>query len=635
MDYIYQYNVAAFCVTALVLFYFLLKKRISTRFSNTFLVLTIDLLVAIVTDLVTIWTIANPYKVPLWVNYVLNMICMFSYTALPVIFYFCIFTATTSAKKKFLIPEKHWLLIPAAIGLLLILLTPFTDFLIYFDENRIYHTGNLFYTLSLIGFAYLVMVIIRTVRKRYKLTRLQIITIIVYTTGSIVTVIVEAIDNRILIPLFFGSLTAVLIYLSLDNPSDYIDSVTNIYNKKAFFVILNGKFVHNKSFKLICFQIENIASLNSTLGYENFNRILLILKNNLKELVCEKRMFRVSGSKFVVLVEPDEDFDAILQGIKTKLDQPVCGYNINVTINYKLTYINCPKDAASSDGTFDLLCHTLEAPTTLPGTISMADSRLLEKAKRETKLLELMKEAIQTNKFYVVYQPVYSVKTKKYSSAEALVRINNSDLGFISPEEFIPIAERNGLMPDIGKNIFTQVCEFLTLNKVWEQGIEYISINLSVIQCMKEELQESLIKIMDSYNLPYKYIHFEVTEDAATISSDTLRKHMHNLMEKQIYFALDDNGINLQAATNLLQYPFKTFKLDKTLVWNAMKDENSLKIIQHTIALLKDMGIEIVAEGIESEEMAKTLEKLNCDYFQGFYYSKPLQDNAFVELITK
>lgn len=634
MDYIYQYNVAAIFVTSLVLFYFLLKKRISTRVSTAFVALSIDLLIAAITDNVTIWTIANPYKVPVWFNYGLNMICMFSYTFLPVLFYFCIFAATTSTKKRFILPEKHWLFTPIIIGTILIITTPINHYLIYFDENRIYHTGNLFYVLSLIGFVYLVLAIIRTIRKSYKLNRIQIITIISYTTGSIVALIIEAIDNRILIPLFFGSLTALLIYLSLDNPAEYVDSVTDIYNKKAFFEILNRRYVHNKSFKLIGFQIQNIQNINNTLGYTNCSKLLVVLTKKLSDFVSLKKIFKLSGNKFAILVDSEDDFETILQQVKTILDTPLSAPDLNLLLTYKLTFINCPKDAASTETAFDLIFHTLESPNTLPGVVTLADTRLLEKAKREEKLLTIMKDAIKNNKFYIVYQPIYSVKEKKYTSAEALIRLNNSDLGFISPEEFIPVAEKNGLMIDIGNYIFKEVCEYLALNKPWENGINFITLNLSVIQCMKEELLDSLLKTMDSYNLEHKYIQFEITDNTANMSNEILRKSMYKLMDDQVYFALDDNGYNMDSSAQLLKYPFKTFKLDKNIIWNAMQDERTMKVVHHTILMLKDLGLKIVAEGIETKEMADTLEKLECDYFQGYYYSKPIQAKELTQLIT-
>ena len=116
-------------------------------------------------------------------------------------------------------------------------------------------------------------------------------------------------------------------------------------------------------------------------------------------------------------------------------------------------------------------------------------------------------------------------------------------------------------------------------------------------------------------------------------SSDTLLKNMRSLMENNMNFALDDYGMGYSNTSTILQYPFHTIKLDKSIVWAAMKNEKAQKLLHHTIAMFRDMGIELVAEGVETSEMAVMLIKMKCDYLQGFLYSKPVNERAFLELL--
>ena len=152
---------------------------------------------------------------------------------------------------------------------------------------------------------------------------------------------------------------------------------------------------------------------------------------------------------------------------------------------------------------------------------------------------------------------------------------------------------------------------------------------------MQEKLHEQLLSIMDYYGLDYKYIELEVTETAAIASSDTLLKNMKQLMEKNINFALDDYGMGYSNTSSILQYPFHTIKLDKSIVWAAVKNENARKLLYHTIAMFRDMGISLVAEGVESSEMAVMLIKMKCDYLQGFLYSKPIPAKDFLEFLMQ
>ena len=151
---------------------------------------------------------------------------------------------------------------------------------------------------------------------------------------------------------------------------------------------------------------------------------------------------------------------------------------------------------------------------------------------------------------------------------------------------------------------------------------------------MQEKLYEQLLGIMDFYGLDYKYIELEVTETAAVVSSETLMINMKQLMEKNMSFALDDYGMGYSNTTSILKYPFHTIKLDKSIVWAAAKDEKAQKFLQHTIAMFRDMGIELVAEGVETKEMADMLRKMKCDYMQGYLYSKPVKAQAFLDLLN-
>ena len=248
-------------------------------------------------------------------------------------------------------------------------------------------------------------------------------------------------------------------------------------------------------------------------------------------------------------------------------------------------------------------------------------------------LVQILKDALSQNQFEVYYQPIYSIKKNKYTTAEALIRLNNTEFGFVSPEEFIPVAERNGLILMIGEYVFRSVCKFIIHNKIWEKGIEYIHVNLSVIQCMQEKMHEQLLSIMDYYGLEYKYIELEVTDTAAVVSSETLMRNMRYLIEKNMGFALDDYGMGYSNTSSILKYPFHTIKIDKSIIWSAMKDEKARKLLQHTIAMFRDMGIVLVAEGVETKEMASMLKKMKCDYLQGFLYSKPVTAEGFLKLL--
>ena len=634
MRFIYHYDVAALLISIVILFNVFLKQRIVSRVSKSFKVLAVDLFIAVIFDIITIFTITYYESVPVWLNYLLNIICLLSYNLLPVFYISTIVCATTDEDDKILKTSKILISIPAIIACLMIITTPLTKKVIYFDESGQYHADWMIDVLAGIGFVYLIMVIVQGFKKRKSIRFEQTVTIFVYTLSTILALVIVNIWTNVLITLLFASISLLITYLSLDNPSEYKDPIMDIYNKKAFMITTAAKFNDKKEFIVLGVQLEGITYLNETLGYHTFNNLLVRLGKKLCGICGRYNVFRISGSKLVILMSPDDkDLDDKLLELQLLFSSSTKIANTEISPKVKMALFHCPQSAENCVSLNDLIFDTLNKNELEPGKIVNVDNKITEKAHRENELSEILKQAISKNQFEVYYQPIYNVKAKKFTSAEALIRLNNTELGFVSPDEFIPIAEKNGLIHLIGEFVFRSVCKFILNNKLWEKSIDYIHVNLSVIQCMQEKLHEQLLAIMDYYQLDYKYIALEVTETAAVVSSDTLMINMKQLMEKNINFALDDYGMGYSNTTSILKYPFHTIKLDKSIVWAAMKDEKARKLLHHTIDMFKDMGIELVAEGVETKEMAAALTKMKCDHLQGFLYSKPVKAEEFLNLL--
>lgn len=634
MKFIYHYDIAALLISIVILCNVFFKQRIKTRVSKSFKILAIDLFLSIIFDILTIFSITYYTYFPVWLNYILNIICLLTYNLLPVFYISSIVCATTEEDDPILRKSKIIISVPTIIAILMIITTPLTKGVIYFDEKGVYHANWMIDVLAGIGFVYLIMVIVQGIKKRKSIRFEQTVTILVYTLSNIIALIIVNIWTNTLITLLFASIAVLVTYLSLDNPSEYKDPIMDIYNKKAFLITTAAKFTGNKNFVILGVQLEGITYLNETLGYNNFNRLLALLAKRLCGICGRNNVFRISGSKIAILINSeDKDIDDKLLELQLLFSSTTKFRGVEFTPKVKMALFHCPLAADNAVKLNDLIFDTLNSPETTTGTIIDGDKKMTEKAHREHALSELLKQALSQNQFEVFYQPIYSIKDKRFTTAEALVRLTNMELGFVSPDEFIPVAEKNGLIHMIGEFVFRSVCKFIINNKLWEKGIEYIHVNLSVIQCMQEKLYEQLLGIMDFYGLDYKYIELEVTETAAVVSSDTLMINMKQLMEKNMSFALDDYGMGYSNTTSILKYPFHTIKLDKSIVWAAMKDDKARKLLQHTIAMFRDMGIELVAEGVETKEMAAMLSKMKCDYLQGYLYSKPVKAEEFLKLL--
>ena len=245
----------------------------------------------------------------------------------------------------------------------------------------------------------------------------------------------------------------------------------------------------------------------------------------------------------------------------------------------------------------------------------------------------IIDRALENNSFEVYYQPIYSVSQSRFISAEALIRLFDPQYGFISPETLITAAEENGAIHKIGEFVFDKVCQFIVSDEFKNLNLDYIEVNLSVAQIMNSDLPDTIFSIMKKYNVPADKINLEITETAADYAQRVMTENLDKLMQAGLSFSLDDYGTGYSNMKRVVQLPLKIIKLDKSFV----DESNNPKMwvfLKNTVKMLKDMNMEIVVEGVETQEMLDAFSDMQCDFIQGYFFSKPIPKNDFVTFIT-
>mgnify|MGYP000556151205 FL=1 len=248
---------------------------------------------------------------------------------------------------------------------------------------------------------------------------------------------------------------------------------------------------------------------------------------------------------------------------------------------------------------------------------------------------DIIERAFANHSFHVYYQPIYSIEKNKFVSAEALLRLIDEKEGFISPEVFIPAAEKSGAIHKIGDFVMEEVCKFIASDEYKKLGLEYIEVNLSALQCVQDQLADRLMAIMEEYGIDPEQINFEITETAGLANYDVLLRNMKNLISHGVTFSMDDYGTGFSTANYLITLPTDIVKIDKSILWPAMENQEAFVILRHTVEMLSSLNKKIVVEGVENAEMAKLLIDMNCDYLQGYYYSKPVQEEDYIAFLEK
>lgn len=634
MNFIYEYDVCSIIVVFTIIFSFFKTQILKTRLLKMFrLVLAFNILSTLF-ELIMVSFVNHADVMPIWIVYLVGCLYYIARVGVNWSFAFFIFYVIEE-KRKVVLKTKKILYCIYFIQILIIISTPITNSVFYFDENLIYHHGNIYALLMGISLLYNLFCILLVVNFKRFLSKYQICTIILYGVAVLAVQFFQGKESSLLIYNFICTAFILFMYFTLENPSNYKDKEMDIFNRSAFLLTTNEKFLEEKKFRIIAFQIYGLKYLNKTIGYSNRDKLMKSI-SDLLLIACGKiPIFRLSRSKLAIIIPDDETLmNRYIGKIQFVFDAPFRIEEFRISLKVKLTNICCPDQTTSTDEAIDILESMLKKMEDFEaGAVLPAEKTILDKSTREHKIQQVLQDALQNDGLYIVYQPIYSLERKKFTTAEALVRIKSTDLGYIGPDEFIPIAEHNSLILQIGEVVFKKVCNFIIKEKIWEKGIEYIHVNLSVVQCMQEKLYAQLFEIMDSYGLDYKFINLEVTETSAIASSEILKSNMERMLARQINFSLDDFGSGFSNMNTLVEYPFKTIKLDKSIIDKAFEDEKVKIILINTIKMVKKLNMEIVAEGVETEEQLIELTKMGCNYIQGYYFSKPLPQNDFLELL--
>lgn len=629
-----HYDVCAIIIELLLLRLFLYKKNSPSKVNRVYLGFLCTAIASTVLDIVTVSMISHVESVPHFLCYaalvlyfLMAHVAVFLYTV-----YICSIIERVSPVTQW---KKRFVMILAAVDLILVLTNPLTKGIFYFDTSGQYCNGPLKFVVNGMIMLALLISLSAVIHHHDAFSVMQRNIVYFFMLTNIVAIVIQTVFPRLLITQFSMMLAVLLIYMTLQNAEDFVDSQTQLWNRTAFIDTLNDKITRKSPFEVIVVKLHEFRNINDMVGVRAGTKLLCQAADALKAIEQDCEIYRVSGIKFALIV-PCEKRKAVLEEVRECFATPfeigevelklqiitcVVGYPQNVLSQHEMeNAIQYCIANAEKNGDFDTV---------------YADPGTLKKMRRTLDLDKLLKRAIREKQFDVYYQPIRNAVTGEYHSAEALIRLYDDTYGFISPDEFIPRAEENGMILAIGELVFVEVCRMIHDNDIRQYGIEYIEINLSAAQCVQKNLWDMFETVMQKYQIPSEMINLELTETATVQSSEQLAEFMRQMNSKGIQFSLDDFGSGFATVHYLFSYPFHIVKLDKEIVWAAAKQQKASVTLRHTIEMIKDLKLHIIAEGVETQEQADMLAEMGCDQFQGYLYAKPMPEQQFVQFLAE
>ncbi len=424
----------------------------------------------------------------------------------------------------------------------------------------------------------------------------------------------------------FCLMAVMLIYLGFENPDFHTEKRTGLFNSGALEEYIR-EMRYKKKFLLIAFKIKNYQDIREIYGIPHMDQAIRLIGRFLKSEVPDVTAFYYKEGRFILAAAEHIDAMDICCEIRKRFYDPWRIKDANLYLNICFAKLDPDKELQSEELTVNSLLSALSrAAGQDDGYCATVEEEDIEDYLNEISVKKVLELSLEDNLVEVFLQPIVESKELRIVGAEALARIRDKDGKYISPEHFIPIAERNGCITTLGEQIFDKTCRFIKENALDSIGLSWINVNLSPIQFLVNDLAISYEEILKKNGLDRNMIHLEITEEAM-VSQSLLMKQMESMAEKGFKFVLDDYGKGYSNLARLQKCPFINIKIDIELVRAYCLKQD--RLLPGMVAGFKQMGYSVTAEGIETREMADAMIDIGCDYLQGFYFSKPMPMKDF------
>lgn len=501
------------------------------------------------------------------------------------------------------------------------------------DMYKVNYAGLVMYGIDAVMLAISFVVMFRSKRK---FSFLRVVPLAFNLFFGIVAAVGQVLFYVPMVNLMIAILCLTL-YHYLQNTGAVTDPVTNQFNRKFMGEYIQNKYIIGKSFGVIIVAMDDFKFVNKTYGVDNGDHMLFQVAHYLEQLKASKTVFRLGSDQFCVVLDKNVDrIDVLAQQIHDRFLHPwIDEADTAIMMSASICCVRCPQDAADYGELIEVIDYSVSmAKKTRKGQVSYAVEMDLDKIRRDKAIEKAVKLAIDRDELMVYYQPIFSVKKGVYNSAEALVRLHDKELGWISPEDFIPIAEKNGLILEMGELILEKVCRFIRDYNLSETTVEYIEVNISPVQLIQVDFAQRVKQLLEKYDVKPSQINIEITETATLNSAATVTENINSLVDYGVSFSLDDYGSGNANIDYINRMPFKIIKIDKYIIWDSFKNNKAGITLEYTIGMLNALELYIVAEGVETEEMKHQLADFGCHYMQGWYYSKAIPAEEFIELLN-
>ena len=632
-----HFDYSACIVLAMIFVSTIMRRMTKGRLNRLFLSLVVVAFFAAVADCIAIQhdNILYPVKSVRMLWHELYFIFHISTTPL-----FCMYTVELTDTRHIMRRHKmlmHLLAMPFVLAFLAVLINPVTEKTFYFDETMHYTRGDWFWLLYLTAAIYIAYLVFILIRHKRAVAVTRWVSLIILLVCMLAAIAVQMVFPKYPVEMFATAVGLLLISVMVQRPEEIMDVESGAKSRAAFAEDIERSFGNKKDFDILIVKESNLHSFGDLLSYDErlsiLKRTIEFVDKQSTQLGVFCEVYYLRGGVFALTLDDvyRDKSEQFAQALYDELSHPIKVSSMHINLIACVCLIHCPEDIGDSKALYDFISKAV------PADSGVSSAREILSSGRYDMLMDMdsiINRAVSEKTLEVYYQPIYSIDEKRFASAEALIRLKDEKYGFVPPDIFIPEAEKNGQIHKIGEFVFESVCDLLASDDFEQMGLDYIEINLSVVECMREDLADKIIDTLARFGIPHDRVNLEITETFAAASQSVMEQNIRKLTEAGISFSLDDFGTGYSNMQSIALLPLSITKLDKTFA-SLEDNEKMTLVVKHSIDLIKALQMKIVVEGVETKEMLERFSRLGCEYIQGYYFSKPLPREEFVEFIKK
>lgn len=638
MQSIIYFDIAAIAVMLVLIFTVFFKRILFDNVSRIFISFCVVVLFTAIASMLTVYLSMNPSPQYTSIRYALHTMYLLLRNLNGPLYVLYIIALLDIQHKYQHKKRTFFILMPFVCVVILLASNAFSHLVFCIDDNLEYVRGSHFPLLYLSAAFYMIVGLFYLTRDRRLLQLQQRVSLYSLVFLTAIALGVQWKYPHVTVEMLANALSFILMLIMVQQLDNILDPITGLKTRNFYASDMWRNFENEKPMDVIIVHLSNYSALLAMLGFERMNALMLQVIEDIKGVKNPAHnnvdTYYINWATYAIVLScgqrdcTGEVVDEIQKLRHKRFDLNQMEINLQI----ETFVLRCPEEIQDYESLMvisnDVQHNSMNDPNSL-GMTGLLSSNYIGLV---DKLGAIIENALINDGFEVYYQPIYSLQEKRFASAEALLRLKDEEYGYISPAVFIPLAEKSGAIHRIGDFVMEQVCQFVSSEEFEKLGVDFIEVNLSVAQCMRKDLADSILRTMYKYNVPTNRINLEITETAASFAQQSMVENLNKLSEVGIQFSLDDYGTGYSNIERVVSLPLKIVKLDKTFV-DGNDNPKMWIALQNTIRMMKDMEMEIVVEGVETKELVHKIQELECDYIQGYYFSRPVPKAEFIRFV--